>query len=168
MYRYSSPALLLTGLLIFPGLCQVSSFTSFVGGKSQHPEPSTSIEVEQGTVRNLGRRESILKTAILGGAVLFAPKYASAAPTKASASEDPVATLLAARETLQKLLDNWEKAVIDCTFADVPRALLEQKNKEELLEKASTFALFDKSVSVETCKTTNRIVRDYLGATGEC
>ena len=25
----------------------------------------------------------------------------------------------------------------------------------------------DKSVSVETCKTTNRIVRDYLGVTGK-
>ena len=25
----------------------------------------------------------------------------------------------------------------------------------------------DKSVSVETCKTTNRIVRDYLGITGK-
>ena len=35
------------------------------------------------------------------------------------------------------------------------------------MEKASTFALFDKSVSVETCKTTNRIVRDYLGVTGK-
>ena len=55
---------------------------------------------------------------------------------------------------------------MDCTFADVPRELLEQKNKELLLEKASTFALFDKSVSVESCKTSNKIVRSYLGLTG--
>lgn len=64
-------------------------------------------------------------------------------------------------------LDNWKRATIDCTYADIPRELLEQKNKDLLLEKASTFALFDKSVSVETCKTTNRIVRDYLGITGK-
>ena len=68
---------------------------------------------------------------------------------------------------MDKLLSNWKRATIDCTYADVPRELLESKNKELLLEKASTFALFDKSVSVETCKTTNRIVRDYLGVTGK-
>ena len=72
-----------------------------------------------------------------------------------------------ATDTLQTLLDNWKKAVIDCTYADVPRELLSQENKAELLEKASTFALFDKSVSVTSCKTTNRIVRDYLGVTGK-
>ena len=68
---------------------------------------------------------------------------------------------------MDKLLSNWKRATIDCTYADVPRELLESKNKELLLEKASTFALFDKSVSVETCKTTNRIVRDYVGVTGK-
>ena len=31
--------------------------------------------------------------------------------------------------TLQTLLTNWQRAVIDCTYADVPRELLEQKNK---------------------------------------
>lgn len=71
-----------------------------------------------------------------------------------------------ATDTLVKLLQNWERAVIDCTYADVPRELLEQKNKELLLEKASTYALFDKSVSVVSCKTRVTIVRDYLGRTG--
>ena len=32
---------------------------------------------------------------------------------------------------------------------------------------ASEFALFDKSASVVSCKKTNRIVRDYIGATGK-
>jgi hypothetical protein len=72
-----------------------------------------------------------------------------------------------AQTTLTTLLDNWQRATVDCTFADVPRDLLERKNKELLLEKAKTSALFDKSASVETCKTTNRIVRDYLGVTGK-
>jgi hypothetical protein len=73
---------------------------------------------------------------------------------------------MAATKMLQTLLDNWERAVIDCTYADVPRELLEQKNKELLLEKPSTYALFDKSVSVVSCKTYVSTVRDYLGRTG--
>jgi len=89
-----------------------------------------------------------------------------ASSTGAVSLTNPLPDIILAQETLGKLLDNWKRATIDCTFADVPRELLEQKNKELLLEKASTFALFDKSVSVETCKTTNRIVRDYLGVTG--
>ena len=69
-------------------------------------------------------------------------------------------------DTLQTLLTNWSRAIIDCTYADVPRELLQQKNKALLLEKASTYALFDKSVSVTSCKTVNHRVRDYLGRTG--
>lgn len=76
------------------------------------------------------------------------------------------APIVAATDTLEKLVQNWERAVIDCMYADVPRELLEQKNKELLLEKASTFALFDKSVSVISCKTVVNTVRDYLGRTG--
>ena len=75
-------------------------------------------------------------------------------------------SLMEAQTALNTLIENYQRATIDCTFADVPRDLLETKNKELLLEKASTNALFDKSASVETCKTTNRIVRSYLGLTG--
>jgi hypothetical protein len=92
---------------------------------------------------------------------ITSPAFA-AAPT-----ENPRDAIQQAQTTLSTLLDNWQRATVDCTFADVPRDLLEQKNKELLLEKASTYALFDKSVSVESCKTTNRIVRDYLGVTGK-
>ncbi|VEU36825.1 unnamed protein product [Pseudo-nitzschia multistriata] len=83
------------------------------------------------------------------------------------AATNPVEKLMEAQETLNTLLENYERATTDCTFADVPRELLETKNKELLLEKAATNALFDKSASIETCKTTNRIVRDYLGVTGK-
>ena len=68
---------------------------------------------------------------------------------------------------MTNLLNNWAKATIDCTYADVPRELLSQKNKEELLEKAKTSALFDKSASVVSCKRSNKIVRDYIGVTGK-
>lgn len=86
---------------------------------------------------------------------------------KAPTVTNPLESLVEAQETLETLLTNYKKATVDCTFADVPRELLETKNKELLLEKAATNALFDKSASIETCKTTNRIVRDYLGVTGK-
>lgn len=82
-------------------------------------------------------------------------------------SQDIIRSIQDAEEVLRTLLDNWEKATVDCTYADVPRELLETKNKELLMEKAATSALFDKSVSVVTCKMNNRIVRDYIGATGK-
>ena len=86
---------------------------------------------------------------------------------KTVTTTNPLGNLIEAQETLGTLLANYKKATIDCTFADVPRELLETKNKELLLEKAATNALFDKSASIETCKTTNRVVRDYLGVTGK-
>ena len=88
----------------------------------------------------------------------------AATPT---AADDDVYVLSEANKALSSLLENWDKATIDCTYADVPRELLETKNKEKLLEKAATSALFDKSASVVSCKKTNRIVRDYIGATGK-
>lgn len=120
---------------------------------------TSSLHPCQGYNNALGRRR------ILSGIVSIPFFVAQQAP--AAESESPLTYLQESRDTLQVLLDNWEKATVDCTFADVPRELLETKNKELLLEKASTFALFDKSVSVESCKTTNRVVRDYLGATGK-
>mmetsp|Transcript_16591 Transcript_16591/g.19217 ORF Transcript_16591/g.19217 Transcript_16591/m.19217 type:complete len:317 (-) Transcript_16591:1605-2555(-) len=84
-----------------------------------------------------------------------------------STASDEINIIIEASETIDKLLSNWERATVDCTYADVPRELLETKNKEQLLEKASTFALFDKSTSVVSCKKTNKIVRDYIGVTGK-
>lgn len=95
------------------------------------------------------------------------PAASNAKPSEKAPPQNPLESIKESQDTLDKLLSNWKRATIDCTFADVPRELLETKNKELLLEKASTFALFDKSVSVETCKTNNRIVRDYLGVTGK-
>jgi hypothetical protein len=86
----------------------------------------------------------------------------------ANAKEDGDISLVTdATDALSSLIENWERATVDCTYADVPRELLETKNKEKLLEKASVFALFDKSTSVVSCKRTNRVVRDYIGVTGK-
>mmetsp|Transcript_28777 Transcript_28777/g.48970 ORF Transcript_28777/g.48970 Transcript_28777/m.48970 type:complete len:237 (+) Transcript_28777:58-768(+) len=86
----------------------------------------------------------------------------------ANAKEDgDIALVTDATDALSSLIENWERATVDCTYADVPRELLETKNKEKLLEKASEFALFDKSTSVVSCKRTNRVVRDYIGVTGK-
>jgi len=118
----------------------------------------------------MNRRDWLVKStaSILTTQTILAikPQYSNAAQQQDSSSS-PVQLIQDGRDALTSLLDNWERATVDCTFADVPRELLEAKNKELLLEKASTFALFDKSTSVETCKTTNRIVRDYLGVTGK-
>lgn len=94
--------------------------------------------------------------------------WLAAPPTSSRADSISVRDEIAeATRTLQYLLDHWNNAVVDCTYADVPRELLESKNKELLLEKAKVSALFDKSASIVSCKTTNRVVRDYLGHTGK-
>jgi len=96
----------------------------------------------------------------------YNPRISNAKAATAAAT-NPLENLVEAQETLDTLLANYKRATIDCTFADVPRELLETKNKQLLLEKAATSALFDKSASIETCKTTNRVVRNYLGVTGK-
>jgi hypothetical protein len=97
-----------------------------------------------------------------------APAAAAPSSTVIYSREQVTELLQNAIDTLQTLLNNWSKAVVDCTYADVSRDLLETKNKELLLKKASTSALFDKSGSVViSCKTSNRVVRDYLGLTGK-
>ncbi len=61
-------------------------------------------------------------------------------PLPLAAKEQPttdsdVSILKEATNALSSLLQNWQKATIDCIYADVPRELLEAKNKEKLLEK---------------------------------
>lgn len=48
---------------------------------------------------------------------------------KAPIATNPLENLVEAQETLDTLLTNYERATTDCTFADVPRELLESKNK---------------------------------------
>ena len=49
-------------------------------------------------------------------------------------------------------LCNFEVTTL-CNFVEVPRELLEQKNKAELLEKAKVFALFYKDGAMVRLKT---------------
>ena len=72
------------------------------------------------------------------------------------------ATLRAAEDALSSLLNNWSKSTIDCSVADVSRDLLSSQNKEQLLEKASTFALFDKDSAVMSCKEDNTKVKAFV------
>lgn len=106
-------------------------------------------------------------TTAASAASLSSPFVSVANAKEQKSTDSDVPLLKESIEALTSLLENWDKATIDCTYADVPRELLEAKNKEKLLEKASEFALFDKSTSVVSCKKTNRIVRDYIGATGK-
>lgn len=131
-------------------LIQVESFSS---------QTSKGMNIEK---TSTSRKEFLFSTV----GILCVPCAVQAKPSEASA-KDELKMMQEASSTLKTLLDNWEKATVDCTYADVPRELLETKNKEQLLEKASTFALFDKSTSIVSCKKTNKIVRDYIGVTGK-
>ena len=99
---------------------------------------------------HIGRRRALLNSA----AVLL--------PLPAFAADDVNARLSAGLAALDLLMRDWKELTIDCTYAEVPKALLETKNKELLLEKASTLALFDKSTSITVCKTNSKKVRPVL------
>jgi len=65
---------------------------------------------------------------------------------------------------LNKLLDNWEEETTLCNYAEVTRELLQQKNKDKLLEAAKTNALFNKDVSmVVKCKRNPAPIREVMG-----
>jgi len=113
--------------------------------------------LESLVVGRLSRRDF----ALVSAAAAFVPLQPAFAASPISAT-DAAETLIASRAALAALLANWEKATIDCSVADVSRELLEQKNKEELLEKAKTFALFDKDAAVMSCKEDNKKVRSFI------
>ena len=115
------------------------------------------------------RRADFVKALVAVVPATFAlGQDATAANSAATFSaDDEIQMLIDGSDALSSLLNNWERATLDCTYADVPRELLEAKNKEKLLEKAKTSALFDKSASVVSCRKNPRIVREYLGATGK-
>ena len=146
---------------------QLSSFNLL---KLSKEETSNHINNNSNKSTILNRRDILFKIPSLSILSIPSPALAISSSTNTSSNSsnnNDVQTIIEAAETLNKLLSNWDKATIDCTYADIPRELLEQKNKEQLLEKASTFALFDKSTSVTSCKKTNKIVRDYIGVTGK-
>ena len=68
--------------------------------------------------------------------ILFAPTIAYAKEQPSTLDAD-LNLLKESTEVLDSLIENWQKATTDCTYADVPRELLEAKNKKQLLEKAS-------------------------------
>lgn len=161
--RFSSWLAILFGMIPCQTIIFVEAYTVTTNSGS---EPSTGVS-RRGWLTSSSWKTAAAATTLATFVVAGPPAPPAHAETKTSRINNPLPELLEAQKTLGTLLDNWKRATVDCTFAEVPRELLEQKNKELLLEKASTFALFDKSVSVETCKTTNRIVRDYLGVTGK-
>ena len=73
-------------------------------------------------------------------AALYGAAAALSLPESARAGQpsgaDVSARLDAGIRTMDVLLRDWGELTIDCTYAEVPKALLETKNKELLLEKA--------------------------------
>lgn len=129
--------------------------------------PVQSLKTSIGNTNTIEKRRSFITTTIGSAIMLGLPKPSLAKQSSAVSPIEEVKMIREASETLAVLLENWEKATVECIFADVPRELLESKNKEQLLEKAKTSALFDKSASVVSCKKTNKVVRDYIGVTGK-
>ena len=66
---------------------------------------------------------------------------------------------------LNYLLDNWDNETTQCNYAQLDRALLAKNKKAELLEAATTNALFDKDnkYMIIKCKRTPGSVKEYLG-----
>jgi hypothetical protein len=90
------------------------------------------------------------------------PAAFAAAPPPLPSSSASLSTLSTALSALTSLLSNWSSATTDCTTADVSRDLLEAKNKDQLLEKAATFALFDKDSAVMSCRESSTKVRKFI------
>ena len=69
---------------------------------------------------------------------------------------------------LNRLLDNWNEATLNCNYAEVNRGLLATENKEELLDAASQSALFNKGKTMKTlCKRDAEVVRSIMGVASE-
>jgi hypothetical protein len=143
-------------------ITRISAFTLSSSRRASHRDSLLSLQLQlhHHTPLHTASTRRIFVSTLAASISTLASSPALAIDTATSSIDD----LHKIARLLQRLLDNWQTAVIDCTFADVPRDLLEAKNKDLLLEKASVFALFDKSVSVETCKTSNKTVRQYLAA----
>ena len=60
------------------------------------------------------------------------------------------------------MLSSWGKSTTNCDIADVSSQLLSDGQKEELLEKAKTVALFDKDAAVMSCRQDNKKVRSFI------
>lgn len=66
---------------------------------------------------------------------------------------------------LDYLLENWENETTKCNFAQLDRALLAKDRKADLLEAATTNALFDKDnkYMIIKCKRNPGAIKEYLG-----
>ena len=79
------------------------------------------------------RRNSLAKAVTSVTAIATLPYAPPVCHAQETHTQSDMSLLKEATEVLTSLLDNWERATNDCTYADVPRELLEAKNKEKLL-----------------------------------
>jgi hypothetical protein len=101
--------------------------------KTKVPSASVSSHLVSSVSRHYLRRKAVSIICSLSCSALFFPLPLAAKEQPTTDSDVPI--LKEATEALSSLLENWQKATIDCTFADVPRELLETKNKDKLLAK---------------------------------
>eukprot|EP00617_Octactis_speculum_P005464 CAMPEP_0185776514 /NCGR_PEP_ID=MMETSP1174-20130828/85918_1 /TAXON_ID=35687 /ORGANISM="Dictyocha speculum, Strain CCMP1381" /LENGTH=204 /DNA_ID=CAMNT_0028464495 /DNA_START=173 /DNA_END=787 /DNA_ORIENTATION=- len=86
-------------------------------------------------------------------------------PSSAKVDVDDISRLKLGLAQLDILLADWDSATLNCKYAEVNKQLLEDKNKEALLDAATQNAMFDKGSTKSICKRDPEIVRLVLGLT---
>jgi hypothetical protein len=166
--RFGSLLIKVMILLVFP-VVQLLTVGAY-GWAS--PPPSWSGSRTSGLLTmSCSRRTAILTTIATSSTLFVSSSSASAVAASIMGENDQRSQLVSRMERglaqLESLLGNWSDITTDCTYADVDRSLLEDKNKAKLLKEATKWALFDKSNSVMSCKRVGDPVRKALGVSRE-
>jgi hypothetical protein len=116
--------------------------------------------------RALTRRTALLLPAV---AIVLCDHPLRAA-AEANALKTDMLKLKVGLKGLNYLLDNFDNETTQCNYAQLDRALLAQDKKSELLEAATTNALFDKDnkYMIIKCKRNPSGIKQYLGTCPKC
>ena len=111
--------------------------------------------------RVLKRRTALILPAV----AIVLGEHPLRAAAEADALKKDMIKLKVGLKGLNYLLDNFDNETTQCNYAQLDRALLAQDKKSELLEAATTNALFDKDnkYMIIKCKRNPSGIKQYLG-----
>ena len=111
--------------------------------------------------RVLTRRTALILPAV----AIVLGEHPLRAAAEADALKKDMIKLKVGLKGLNYLLDNFDNETTQCNYAQLDRALLAQDKKSELLEAATTNALFDKDnkYMIIKCKRNPSGIKQYLG-----
>jgi hypothetical protein len=111
--------------------------------------------------RVLKRRTALILPAV----AIVLGEHPLRAAAEADALKKDMLKLKVGLKGLNYLLDNFDNETTQCNYAQLDRALLAQDKKSELLEAATTNALFDKDnkYMIIKCKRNPSGIKQYLG-----